>query len=93
MKAEATASGAEKEPEILESSSFPATVNDDAVTAKISSSFADVFGQDFNPDLPRVNASEDFGQLATAIGKPSCFVSALLPISCMVTKYRLRIRV
>ena len=73
VKAESDASGAESPPSIVTTSSFPATVNDDAITAKLQHSFGLFFGSDFDSDMPRTNGSEDFSYLGTSIGKPCCF--------------------
>ena len=73
VKAECEASGAPKSPLIEPTSSFPATVNDDKVTEAIANTFQTAFGTNFNNDLPRVNGSEDFSILGTAIGKPCSF--------------------
>lgn len=84
VRAESEASGAEKEPEITRTLSFPVTVNDAAVTGKLGATFKRLFDDDgasneagalyrFWPDWPRSNASEDFGCLGASVGKPSCF--------------------
>ena len=73
VKAECEASGAPKPPLIESTSSFPATVNDDKITELVAKNFQTVFGSNFNDDLPRVNGSEDFSILGTAIGKPCSF--------------------
>ena len=72
VKAECDASGA-TEPPLFESlGSFPATVNDRDVTKMLQESFSVAFDE-FDPDIERVNGSEDFGQLAYSIGKPYSF--------------------
>ncbi|MCJ1259733.1 hypothetical protein MMC24_007572 [Lignoscripta atroalba] len=71
VKAESEASGAPKPPTIEETSSFPATVNDEDLTKMLSEAFG--WFSAFDPDLPRVNASEDFSILGTSQGKPCCF--------------------
>ncbi|EQL28566.1 hypothetical protein BDFG_08714 [Blastomyces dermatitidis ATCC 26199] len=83
VRAESMASGAEREPEIRRTLSFPVTVNDGAVTERLGVTFERLFGDGgsgeggglfrFCPDWPRSNASEDFGCLGAAVGKPSCF--------------------
>ncbi|MCJ1296363.1 hypothetical protein MMC34_007929 [Xylographa carneopallida] len=73
VEAECHASGAEQEPLIESTSSFPTTVNDEEATGTLQKMFVDYFGQDFDIDLPRVNGSEDFSALATSIGKPCSF--------------------
>ena len=73
VKAESDASGAVEEPLIEITSSFPPTVNDKTITKTLQDAFANHFGPDFDPDLPRINGSEDFSALATSIGKPCSF--------------------
>lgn len=83
VRAESQASGAEREPDITRTLSFPVTVNDAAVTEKLGTTFARMFDGGskeesrglyrFRPDWPRSNASEDFGCLGAAVAKPSCF--------------------
>ena len=74
IRAEADASGAEREPTIEILSSFPNTVNDPVLTWAIGETFKDVFGDQYQPDIfPRVNGSEDFPALANAIGRPYVF--------------------
>jgi amidohydrolase len=73
VKAECAASAAPREPSIELISTFPATVNDPAVTETIQAAFAAFFGPHFHPDLPRVNGSEDISALATAVGKPCSY--------------------
>ena len=73
VKAEAIASGAKKEPVVVETRHFPATDNDAAMAASLATSFADHFGDSFDPDIPRVNVSEDVSILATSQGRPNLF--------------------
>ena len=73
IHAEGKASGATRDPEVETTSSFPATINDEAVTRKVSQAFNLMFENNFEPDLPRVNGSEDFSILASSIGKPYMF--------------------
>ena len=72
VKAECEASGSPKEPLIESTSFFPLTVNSKDITEQLATSFADVFPS-FNPDAPRVNASEDFSILGTAVERPTSF--------------------
>ncbi|KAL9122208.1 MAG: hypothetical protein Q9187_001243 [Circinaria calcarea] len=72
IKAECEASGASEPPLIESTSSFPATVNDQETTETLHSSFRDFFDE-YNDDQPRMNGSEDFSYLGTAIGKPCSF--------------------
>ena len=53
-------------------SSFPPTVNSASITTDLASSFASVFPS-FDPDTPRVNGSEDFTILGSAINRPTSF--------------------
>ena len=72
VKAECEASGALEAPLIEATSSFPITVNDEGVTRKLAREFGNAF-EGFDSDLPRVNGSEDFSYLGTAIGRPCSF--------------------
>lgn len=72
IKAECEASGASEPPLIESTSSFPVTVNDKETTETLHSSFRDFFDE-YNDDQPRMNGSEDFSYLGTAIGKPCSF--------------------
>ncbi|KAL9093352.1 MAG: hypothetical protein Q9165_004093 [Trypethelium subeluteriae] len=74
IKAESQANGSSQEPLIKETSSFPLTSNDPALAEKLSTSFAETFGEEFNPDIARNNASEDFSILAASIGKPYAYL-------------------
>ncbi|KAL9102677.1 MAG: hypothetical protein Q9163_002199 [Psora crenata] len=73
VRAECEASGCTKEPLIKNTSRFPITVNDTEVTRKLKESFGAFFKEDFLPDQPAVNVSEDVSVLASSIGKPCCF--------------------
>ena len=73
VEKECEASGCEKKPLIEETTRFPLTSNDAEVTAKLSTSFGDLFGENFIGDLAPYNASEDVSILATSVGKPCCF--------------------
>ena len=73
VKAECEASGAQKEATFEPISQFPITINDNIMTDKLKSSFGALFGDNFNSDIPPNNASEDFSNLATAVGKPYAF--------------------
>ncbi|MGN6612801.1 MAG: amidohydrolase [Angustibacter sp.] len=72
VTAECTASRSPRPPELEGFDRFPATVNDVAVTARVSAAFADHFG-DRAGDLPLQTASEDFSDLPTALGIPYCY--------------------
>jgi len=73
VKAEFIASGAMKEPEITQTRTFPTTDNDEGMAATLAKTFEDYFGESFDADTPRVNASEDVSILASSQGKPSLF--------------------
>ncbi|SED01856.1 amidohydrolase [Rhodococcus koreensis] len=74
VDAEATASGAPKEPEFSPLNDFPLTVNDEAATERVVTALAGAFGSDRMLPMPRPLAgSEDFGVFATAAGCPSVF--------------------
>ena len=73
VKAECEASGAQKEATFELISQYPLTVNDKPVTEKLISTFGALFGDSFDPEIPPNNASEDFSNLATAVGKPYAF--------------------
>ncbi|KAF2441899.1 putative amidohydrolase [Karstenula rhodostoma CBS 690.94] len=73
IHAEYIASGAEKEPTIEETRFFPQTYNDEDMEGKLASSFGDFFGDAFDPQIARTNASEDVSILASSQGKPSLF--------------------
>lgn len=66
VKAESWASNGTKEPLFEKTSSFPFTVNDDEVTARLEQSFAAHFSEDdvgYTRTVPRLSGSEDFGIL------------------------------
>jgi len=76
LKAESQASNCPKEPVFARTRTFPLLINDEAVTAKLEVSFKAHFPpapHGYDPEAPRLPASEDFGELATAINRPSCF--------------------
>lgn len=73
VKAECTAGRCPKDPLIEPTTSFPLTSNDEAVTTAIQRSFSHHFGDRHNPNGQANLASEDFGILASSVGKPSCF--------------------
>lgn len=73
IESEAVASGSPRKPVLTELTKFPFLYNDADVTAALEPTFRAHFGDDYDADVPRLAGSEDFGILATAIGKPSCF--------------------
>lgn len=78
VEAEALASSNPNVPELKEIRNFPLLYNDATVTSTLESSFASHFSNSeyatYNPDIARLQGSEDFGILAMAVGKPSCFL-------------------
>lgn len=73
IKAEFIASGAKKEPVMVQTRTFPVTDNNKEMAASLATSFTEHFGNSFDPDVPRVNVSEDVSILASSQGKPSVF--------------------
>jgi amidohydrolase len=67
--AECQASNSPKEPEFELYDRFPLTVNDDAVTDRVSDAFAGYFGGRFTP-MAAQSASEDFSDIPNALGVP-----------------------
>ncbi|MFJ9345286.1 amidohydrolase [Streptomyces sp. NPDC101237] len=73
IRAEAAASAAPREPEIVPVDSFPVTHNDPAATEAVQAALAAEFpGLTFELTSPVPN-SEDFGAFGTALGVPSVF--------------------
>lgn len=73
MHAEFIASGSTKEPTIEQTRTFPRTDNDGDMAHKLAEAFSTHFGDNFDADTARVNASEDVSILATSQGKPYLF--------------------
>ncbi|KAI4175086.1 MAG: hypothetical protein LQ343_001847 [Gyalolechia ehrenbergii] len=73
VRGECEASGATKEPIFEGTAKFPLSVNDETVTKGVHNSFAEFFGDRFDPNTPCSTASEDYSILASSQGKPSCF--------------------
>ena len=73
VKAENEAANAKRPPSIEVISRFPVQENDADATRVVSRVFTELFGDAFNPEEPKVMASEDFSILATSIGKPCVF--------------------
>ncbi len=67
--AECQASNCPREPDFQLYDSFPLTVNDDAVTDRVSEAFAGFFRERFRT-LPAQSASEDFSDIPNALGVP-----------------------
>jgi amidohydrolase len=70
VHAEAQASDAPREPDIVATESFPVLVNDPGASARTRSAFARVFGDEQVIDPGVVTGSEDVGLLATEAGVP-----------------------
>lgn len=76
INAESVAGNAVKEPTVQITRTFPLTVNDDAVTAKLEDTFRAHFKEDkhgYTTEIPKLGGSEDFSILATAVGRPYSF--------------------
>ena len=73
IKAECEASNSPKVPLIERTTRFPLTINNEDIAGDLASSFAKFFKEDFDPEQPPVNGSEDFSVLASSIGKPYSF--------------------
>jgi hippurate hydrolase len=74
VNAEAAASGAPRPPEIVNTESYPLTVNNPDETRRVAAALRRHFGDDrvVRLDAP-ISASEDFGTFGTAWGVPSVF--------------------
>lgn len=73
VRAEAQASGADREPEITHKESFPVLVNDADASARVDAAFRQAFGDRMVVDPGTVSGSEDVGQLAEAAAAPIVF--------------------
>jgi metal-dependent amidase/aminoacylase/carboxypeptidase family protein len=76
IDAEATASSNPNQPTLTPTTRFPFLFNDADVTGALEQTFAEYFKpgkNNYQSDIARLQGSEDFGILATAVGKPSCF--------------------
>ena len=74
VKAESEASSAPREPEIMQISRFPPSINDEPTTKRLAASFLEYFGSEiFDPACQRMNFSEDFTVLATSRDRPCSF--------------------
>lgn len=73
VKAECEAGRSPKEPAFEQLNTYPLTHNDTGMTKKIQKSFAAYFGDNYTTLDTPVPASEDFSNLATAVGKPYAF--------------------
>ncbi|MDQ0894214.1 metal-dependent amidase/aminoacylase/carboxypeptidase family protein [Agromyces ramosus] len=70
VTAEAAASGAPREPDVISDERFPLTVNDEAATERTAAALRRAIGDDRVIDPGPVSGSEDVGVLATAAGVP-----------------------
>lgn len=70
VRAEAAASNAPREPEIVYEERFPVTVNDLAASERTATALRAALGADRVADFGAVSGSEDVGVLATAAGAP-----------------------
>ncbi len=76
IAAEASASSNPKVPTLEPLCQYPFLYNDSDVTNAIEKNFSQHFEvgkHGYQNDIARLQGSEDFGILATSIGKPSCF--------------------
>ena len=73
VKAECDASGSPKEPIIEEITTFPLTFNDEHLTNTVAASFASHFGDSFDANTARTNASEDVTILGSCKGRPCMY--------------------
>ena len=73
IRAEAMASGAEREPEISTLHKLPATINDADATARVISAFRGVFGEQSVIDPGLFTGSEDVSWFARDAGVPLVF--------------------
>ena len=73
VRAECEASNSPKEPLIESTTRFPLTINNDSIAGRLNSSFIKFFKEDFDPEQPPINGSEDVSILASSIGKPYNF--------------------
>ncbi|GAC56629.1 putative amidohydrolase [Gordonia hirsuta DSM 44140 = NBRC 16056] len=72
VRAEAMASGADREPEITTLYNGPATLNDDAALERVVAAFQAAFDGRVM-EVPPGSGSEDFGRLGAAAGAPSVY--------------------
>jgi metal-dependent amidase/aminoacylase/carboxypeptidase family protein len=73
VTAEAAASGAPRQPEIIRVHGFPAVVNDESACARTREAFEEWLGPGHVVDPGPVSGSEDVGQLATAAAAPCVY--------------------
>lgn len=70
VAAECAASNSPREPAFEMFDQAPLTDNDPDVTAKVTGTFTELFGADRVMEPPRVMGSEDFSDIADAVGAP-----------------------
>ncbi|BDZ39711.1 putative amidohydrolase [Microbacterium suwonense] len=73
IRAEAMASGAEREPEITTLHTLPATINDEDATARAAAAFQSAFGEQAVIDPGLFTGSEDVSWFARDSGAPLVF--------------------
>lgn len=73
VRAEAIASGAEREPEFEQLTRFPLLVNDPDATSRTTGALRAALGDHAVLDLPPAMASEDVGLFGSAAGVPTCY--------------------
>jgi len=76
VEAEAQAGNAVSPPTFQTTRTFPLTVNDDDLTAKLEGSFGEHFPngkEGYVVDVSQLAGSEDFSILASSVGKPYSF--------------------
>lgn len=73
IRAEATASGAEREPEIRTDHTLPPTINDEEATARVTSALKRALGDDAVIDPGMFTGSEDVSWFARDAGAPLVF--------------------
>ncbi|WP_017591526.1 amidohydrolase [Nocardiopsis potens] len=73
VKAEAAASGADREPEITPFNAFPLLYNDESAMARTGAALRAELGDAAVVDPGPVSGSEDFGRFGTAAGAPTCY--------------------
>ncbi|OLE26096.1 MAG: amidohydrolase [Actinobacteria bacterium 13_1_20CM_3_71_11] len=73
VRAEAAASGATREPDIVGTASVPVLVNDPDTTGRVVGAIERELGTDRVATTPAITGSEDFSVFGSAAGVPSCF--------------------
>lgn len=73
VRAECVAGRCPKEPVFEKTREFPVTANDAGIADKVRESFDQYFGDRHDDNVAMNMASEDFGVLASSVGKPAMF--------------------